>query len=102
MHGKTSEASLPQPPGARKRPEFDQLARGGFRVGEALLETDEAELIRDVCCDLDKAQKKLQKSESGSRACQEYAATELQSLAAADTKLTAAIVAALLSTQGLR
>ena len=71
-----------------------------FRSREALLEADEAELIRDVCCDIDKAQKKLQKIRERIESLQEYAATELQLLADADTKLSAAIVAALLTSQG--
>ena len=73
-----------------------------FRSREALLEADEAELIRDVCCDLDKAQKKLQKIRARIESLQEYAATELQSLTEADTKLSGALVAALLLTQGQR
>jgi hypothetical protein len=70
-----------------------------FRSREALLEADEAELIRDVCCDLDKAQKKLQKIREQIEGLQEYATIELQSLTTADIKLSAAIVAALLSTR---
>jgi hypothetical protein len=62
-----------------------------------LLEADEAELIRDVCCDIDKAQKKLKKIRERIESLQEYAVNELQLLTAADTKLSSAIVAALLS-----
>jgi hypothetical protein len=58
-----------------------------FRSREALLEADEAELIRDVCCDIDKAQKKLQKIRERIESLQEYAVNELQLLTAADTKL---------------
>ena len=64
-----------------------------FRSREALLEADEAELIRDVCCDIDKAQGKLKKIRARIESLQD----ELQALTTADTKLTAAIVAALLS-----
>ena len=73
-----------------------------FRSREALLEADEAELIRDVCSDIDKAQRKLEKIRARIESLQEYAATELQLLSDADTKLSAALVAALLSTQRQR
>ena len=68
-----------------------------FRSREALLEADEAELIRDVCCDINKAQTKLKKIRERIESLQEYAVNELQLLTAADTKLSSAIVAALLS-----
>ena len=70
-----------------------------FRSREALLEADEAELIRDVCWDMDKAQRKLEKIRARIESLQEYAVNELQTLTAADTKLSAAIVVALLSTR---
>ena len=66
-----------------------------FRSREALLEADEAELIRDVCCDIDNARRKLEKIRARIESLQEYAVAELQSLTEADTKLSAAIVAAL-------
>jgi hypothetical protein len=56
-----------------------------FRSYDLIVQSDEAELVRDVCFDIDKAQTKLK---------------AVQLLTAADTKLTAAIVAALLSTRG--
>jgi hypothetical protein len=68
-----------------------------FRSREALLEADEGELIRDVCCDPDKAQKKLEKLRARIESLQEYAVSELQLLTGLETKLSAAIVAALLS-----
>jgi hypothetical protein len=68
-----------------------------FRSREALLEADEAELICDVCCDIDKAQRKLEKLRARIESLQEYAVNELQLLTTADTKLSPAIVAALLS-----
>jgi hypothetical protein len=63
----------------------------------AAAEADEADLIRDVCSDINKAQGKLQKILGRIESLQEYAVAELQLLTAADTKLSAAIVAALLS-----
>jgi hypothetical protein len=64
------------------------------------LKSDEADLVRDVRFDIDKAQRKLKKMRDSRQSLQEYTAAELQRLTAADTKLTAAIVAALLSTRG--
>jgi hypothetical protein len=71
-----------------------------FRSRELILQSDEADLIRDVRFDIDKAQRKLEKIRARMESLQEYAAPELQLLADADTKLGAAIAAALLSTQG--
>jgi hypothetical protein len=99
-------------PGAprRRKPHRAAVSRTGdgqknmhtylFRSREALLEADEAELIRDVCCDIDKAQKKLEKLRERIESLQEYSVNELQLLNTLDTKLTAAIVAALLSARG--
>jgi hypothetical protein len=70
-----------------------------FRSRESILQSDEAELVRDVRFDLDKAQRKLEKIRARIEGLQEYAATELQLLTDANTKLSAAIVAALLSTK---
>jgi hypothetical protein len=73
-----------------------------FRSRETILQSDEADLVRDVCFDIDRAQGKLERIRARIESLQEYAATELQLLTDADTKLTAAIVAALLSTQAQR
>jgi hypothetical protein len=73
-----------------------------FRSGNSILEADEADLIRDVCFDIDKAQTKLKAIRRRLQGLQEYTAARVQLLSAEDTKLTAAIVAALLSTQGQR
>jgi hypothetical protein len=71
-----------------------------FRSRETILQSDEADLVRDVCFDIDRAQGKLERIRARIESLQEYAATELQLLTDADTKLSAAIVVALLSTQG--
>jgi|SRR5882724_5107611 len=71
-----------------------------FRSRDLILESDEADLVRDVCFDIDKAQTKLKAIRRRLRGVQDQAAAQVQLLSAADTKLTAAIVAALLSTQG--
>ena len=73
-----------------------------FRSRAALLEAYEAELIRDVCTDINKAQRKLVKIRERIESLQEYAVTLLQMIATADTTLSSAIVVALLSTQGHR
>ena len=71
-----------------------------FRSYDLIVQSDEADLIRDVCFDIDKAQTRLKAIRRRLKGVQEQAAAQLQLLTAADTKLTAAIVAALLSTRG--
>jgi hypothetical protein len=71
-----------------------------FRSYDLIVQSDEAELVRDVCFDIDKAQTKLKAVRRRLQGVQERAAAQVQLLTAADTKLTAAIVAALLSTRG--
>jgi hypothetical protein len=73
-----------------------------FRSRDLILQSDEADLVRNVCFDIDKAQTKLKAIRRRLQGLQEYTAAELQLLTAADTKLIAAIVAALLSTQRQR
>lgn len=70
-----------------------------FRGRELLLESDEADLIRDVCLDLHKAEVKLKAIRQRLQSVREWSAEQIESLTAADTKLSAAIVAALLSTR---
>ena len=71
-----------------------------FRSYDLIVESDEADLVRDVCFDIDKAQTKLKAIRRRLKGVQEQAAAKVQLLTAADTKLAAAIVAALLSTRG--
>jgi hypothetical protein len=71
-----------------------------FRSYDLIVESDEADLVRDVCFDIDKAQTKLKAIRRRMKGVQEQAAAQVQLLTAADTKLAAAIVAALLSTRG--
>jgi hypothetical protein len=73
-----------------------------FRSRESILQSDEPDLVRDVCFDIDRARGKLERIRARIESLQEYAATELQLLTDADTKLSAALVAALLSTQRQR
>jgi len=68
-----------------------------FRSRELILESDDADLIRDVGLDLDKAQTKLRQIRERLQGVREWAASQVKELTAADAKLGAAIVAALLS-----
>ena len=71
-----------------------------FRSRELIVESDEADLVRDVSLDIDKAQTKPEAIRQRLRGVQEQAAAQVQFLTAAETKLAATIVAALLSTRG--
>jgi hypothetical protein len=68
-----------------------------FRSRDSILQSDEADLVEDVCFDVDRAKGKLERIRARLKSLQEYAATEIRLLTDADVKLTAAIVAALLS-----
>ena len=68
-----------------------------FRSYDLILASDETELTRDVCRDIHKAQLKLKKIKQRLQGIREQSAAQIQQLTAADTKLSAAIVAALLS-----
>jgi hypothetical protein len=70
-----------------------------FRSRELIVESDEADLLRDVSLDIDKAQTKLEAIRQRLRGVKEQATAQVQFLTAAETKLAAAIVAALLSGQ---
>jgi len=67
-----------------------------FRNRELILESDEADLVRDVGLDLDKAQTKLRQIRERLQGVRVWAASQVEELTAADAKLGAAIVAALL------
>jgi hypothetical protein len=71
-----------------------------FRSSHLIVESDEADLVRDVCFAVDRAQTKLERIQRRLKDVQEQAAARVQLLTAAETKLTAAIVVALLSTKG--
>ena len=95
------------PNASRRRPAFSRTGGGSrrnmhtcvFRSLDLILESGDADLVQDVCWDLDKAEKKLNAIRRRLQSVQEQAAYQLQRLATVDTKLTAAIVAALLSGQ---
>jgi hypothetical protein len=67
-----------------------------YRSYDLIVESDEADLIRDVCLDIHKAEVKL-KIRQRLRGVQEQAAAQVQLLTAAETRLAAAIAAALSS-----
>jgi hypothetical protein len=71
-----------------------------FRSSPLIVESDEADLVRDVCLAVDRAQTKLKAIQRRLQGVREQAAAQVHLLTAAETKLTAAIVAALLSTRG--
>jgi hypothetical protein len=91
-------------PGKREKKAARRQSRRGsgvnmrkalFRNREAIVESDEADLVRDVCLDIDKAQAKLARLQERLKTVR----AEVEFLTAAETKLSAAIVAALLSGQ---
>ena len=88
---------FPKRKSSRRRP-YSQMRT--FRSYDSIVESDEADLVRDVCFAVDRAQTKLKAIQRRLKDVQEQAAANVQLLTAAETKLTAAIVAALLSTRG--
>lgn len=82
----------------RRKPYSYQRGPLAFRSYDTIVESNEADLVRDVCFDMDRAQSKLRRVKQRLKNVQEEAAALVQLLTAAETKLTAAIVAALLST----
>jgi methylphosphotriester-DNA--protein-cysteine methyltransferase len=69
-----------------------------FRSYDLIVQSDEAALVRDVCFDVDRAESKLRRIKQRLKNVLVESAAKVQLLTAAETKLTAAIVAALLST----
>jgi hypothetical protein len=86
----------------RGRRPYSRMRTFVFRSYDSIVESDEADLIRDVCFDMDRAQSKLRRVTQRLKNVEEEAAVQVQLLTTAKTKLTAAIVAALLSTRGQR
>jgi hypothetical protein len=73
-----------------------------FRSYDLIVASDEADLVRDVCLDIHKAEVQLKKIGQRLRGVQEQAAAQMQLLTASETKLSAAIVAALLMAHAKR
>jgi hypothetical protein len=72
-----------------------------FRSYDVILKSDEADLVRDVCIDIGRAQTKLKRIQRRLKDVQEQAAANVQLLTTAEIKLTAAIVAALLMARSI-
>ena len=69
-----------------------------FRSYDLILEADEADLVRDVNWDIEKAKRKLAKAQQQLRSVRANFAAQEAKLTAVDAKLSAAVVAAILST----
>jgi hypothetical protein len=65
-----------------------------FRSYDLIVKSDEADLIRDVCLDMHKAEVKLKKVRQRLQGIREQSAAQIRLLSAAETKLAAAIAAA--------
>ncbi len=65
-----------------------------FRSYDLIVKSDEADLIRDVCLDIHKAEVKLKKVRQRLQGIREQSAAQIGLLSAAESKLAAAIVAA--------
>jgi hypothetical protein len=70
-----------------------------FRSYDLIVESDDADLARDVAFDVDKAATKQRKVRERLQGVREQAAPQIEMLTKAETKLAAAIVAALLARQ---
>jgi hypothetical protein len=75
------------------------LRRLLFRSPRLIVEADETELVEHVGLALDRASSKLERVKQRLKDVQEEAAAEVRLLTEAETKLSAAIVVALLSTR---
>jgi hypothetical protein len=87
--------------GRRRLPKYlggegSNMRKLAFRSYEHIVESDEADLIRDVCSDMDRAESKLRRVKQRLKVVLVESAAQVQLLTTAETKLTAAIVAALL------
>jgi hypothetical protein len=65
-----------------------------FRSYTLIVQSDEADLMRDVCFDIDKAQTKLKAIRRQLQRDREHAAMREELLPSAENRLSAAIVAA--------
>src|SRR6266481_8485177 len=71
-----------------------------FRSYDLIVQSDEADLVRDVCFDIDKAQTKLKAVRRRLQGVQVRAAAEVQLLTAATTSRTGRMLPLLSSTRG--
>jgi hypothetical protein len=85
-----------------RRPKYlggdgSNMRKFAFRSYNSIVEADDTDLLRDVCLDMDRAESKLRRVSQRLKNVRAEAAAEVQLLTTAETKLSAAIVAALLS-----
>jgi hypothetical protein len=71
--------------------------RKSMRSYNLIAESDDADLISDVCLDMHKAEVKLRQLREALQATRENSAARIEMLTEAEIKLSAALVAALLS-----
>jgi hypothetical protein len=71
-----------------------------FRSRAVILEVDEARLVRDICFDFGKAERKLAKLRRHIKNYKARAAKEIETLTAVEAKLGAAVDAARLKLEG--
>jgi hypothetical protein len=84
----------------RQRPHRDgAMHKALIRSYDLIVRSEDADLVKDVSFDIDRAQRKLEKIQKQLKSVREQAAARLHLLTTAETKLKAAIVAALLSGQ---
>jgi hypothetical protein len=81
-----------------RRP-YTRRKRPVFRSYSLIVESSDDDLIRDVGLDVEKARTKLRLLQERLKGVREQSAAQIKLLTAADTKLSAAIVAALLAGQ---
>jgi hypothetical protein len=99
---KRGKRASTKPDYAERRKNRKSMRKLLFRSYDVIIESDEAELISDVGLEMHKAEVKLRKLRQALQATREYSAARIEMLTEAEIKLSAALVAALLSTQGQR
>jgi len=88
------EATVPATLRRKNRKSMRQFL---FRSYNLIAESDDADLISDVCLDMHKAEVKLRQLREALQATRENSAARIEMLTEAEIKLSAALVAALLS-----
>jgi hypothetical protein len=96
------ESAPAKPNWTERRKNRKSMRQFLFRSYNLIAESDDADLLSDVCLDIHKAEVKLRKLREALEATREHSAARIEMLAEAEIKLSAALVAALLSTQGQR
>ncbi|SIO61546.1 hypothetical protein SAMN05443247_08865 [Bradyrhizobium erythrophlei] len=90
-------ADRPKRRNSRRRRPYSPMRKFVFRSYDKIVASDEAELVRDVCFDIDRAESKLGRITQRLKNVEEEATAKVQLLTTAKIKLSAAIVVALLS-----